>query len=443
MPNKIFEYGEWFEILDRSLVESYLIDVWSTNKAIDEERLAVNKKQGFLSFDGNWAKAKNYIGFIQVDGFQLEIFPKVFSKQALTDNNLRVIAKHIFFWFDYCYRWKFPFSSVNLDTIDCSNLPELIINLMAEQILLAITENPLLLFEEVEETLTMPKGKINFSRYLSNGLSNGNHHKLECDRELLLYDNTLNRIIKYVTRQLMHRAKYSATHAKLNEILFLLDEVSDDQFTSSSLDKVRLNPFFDRYIDIIGICRLILDQQIYSNTYKQESQWSLLFPMEYIFEEFIAGFIEAKFSDKWIVDYQKSDMFLTEEPNKAFLMKHDIMLTLRSDKNVKVIIDTKYKLRCLEKDDPKQSVSQSDMYQMVSYAVRRGCNHILLIYPNSSEFIERINTFKVTTGFEYKETIEIKAVDIPFWSMTEHEKLTKNLFLSLRSLLDSYQEIIN
>ena len=93
--------------------------------------------------------------------------------------------------------------------------------------------------------------------------------------------------------------------------------------------------------------------------------------MEYIFEDFISGFLENKFSSDWNVEYQKSNMNLSTNP-EAFRMQHDIFLTSRRDKTKKIIVDTKYKLRDSNfKEDKKKGISQADLYQMVSYALRK------------------------------------------------------------------------
>jgi 5-methylcytosine-specific restriction enzyme subunit McrC len=441
---RTFEYGDWFSIdKNRKTLQGYLEDIWQENNPIDEEivpiiedALAAKRYQGFLSFDGNCARAKNYIGFIQSDNFHVEIYPKVFIGQVADQNNTKLFLKHIFYWFDYCRKWKFPFTNTNLEAYDCNNLPELIINLIANQILTIITDNPLMLYEELQESLTVPRGRINFTRYTTNGLSNGNHHVLECDDEHQLYDNQLNRIIKYVTRQLKHKAKFSETHHKLDEILFILDEVSDEHCNSSSLTKVKLNRFFEEYNTVVNICRLILDQQIYSNNYYEQSHWSLLFPMEYVFEDFVAGFIQKELSDQWIVEYQKSDMYLTDQPNEAFKMKHDILLISKDNPELKVIVDAKYKLRFEEdQKDSKKGIAQSDMYQMTSYALRRACKYVLLLYPNKAESLKENVEYVITSGFDRNHAINIIAAEIPFWSISDFSGLASALRTVLLSAL--------
>jgi 5-methylcytosine-specific restriction enzyme subunit McrC len=139
---KTFEFGNWLTISGRKTLQLYLEEVWQQYKPNDEEVEPITEDastsksyQGFLTFDGDNARARNYIGFIQSDNFHLEVYPKVFKKHGLEDDNIKLFLRHIFYWFDYCRRWKFPFTNVNLDACDYENLPELLINLMANQIM--------------------------------------------------------------------------------------------------------------------------------------------------------------------------------------------------------------------------------------------------------------------------------------------------------------------
>ena len=67
----------------------------------------------------------------------------------------------------------------------------------------------------------------------------------------------------------------------------------------------------------------------------------------------------------------------------------------------------------------KNGISQSDMYQMYSYAKRYHANHVWLLYPldaNSSKVRERryitINDFKYSNGPDTNATIHIEFIDL-------------------------------
>jgi len=448
----LYEYGKWVEVENPKLLKEMLKDIWKERKLEESdpeksEEEENTKKQPFLQFDGNEVKANNYVGFIQNGEDVLEIYPKVFRehfKDPLKENEppskeqKELMLRHIFYWFGYCRKWKFPFNQASLDTIDIDEFPELIINLIAHQFLETVSNQPFMMYQGVEEALVTPRGSINFKRYINNSFSRGNFHILECDHEPFLFDNRVNRVIKYCSRLLMSQTKFSDTVRMLQEVIFILDEVEDVYCTVHDLDAISLNPFFTDYSQILGSCRLILSQQLYSGSSYDMSQWCLLFPMEYIFEDFLAGFLEEKFSKDWTVEYQKSNMNLSNDPN-AFNMKHDIYLTSREKSNIKIIIDTKYKLRNKNfKNDVKRDIAQSDLYQMVSYAFKRGSSEVLLVYPNLSDELNSPDKFKIISGFPGNAQINITAMEIPFISLNEFGNLDEMLYEVLDEQLGKY-----
>lgn len=438
---QFFEHSEWFSIKSRTPLQNHLEQIWrsrftwSNYTAIDQEKLS-KTSQPFLYFDGNTARCNNYVGFVQNEEMLLVIHPKVFKSLALNPKSNELILRHLFFWFDYCRRWKFPFSNVSTEQLENVDLPELIIKLIANQFYQVIDEQPLSLYTEVEESLLIPKGRINFNRYINEHFSRGNQQILACDHELLLFDNPFNQTIKYVSRFLKTKARFSKTQQKLDEVLFLLDEVSDKECTSELLNSVKINPFFGDYEKVRELCHMVLNQRIYSQTQAEQSHWSLLFPMEYIFEDFIAGFIEEHFANDWKVEYQKSDKYLTAEG--VFQMQHDIFLTSVAFPEKRIIVDTKYKLRGNFKEEKKKGIAQSDLYQMTSYAYRRGCENVLLLYPNDSETIRELDTFNITSGFEKSHNIKVVAGEIPFWSIKGHQEVSALLESKLKELLNTF-----
>ncbi len=50
-----------------------------------------------------------------------------------------------------------------------------------------------------------------------------------------------------------------------------------------------------------------------------------------------------------------------------------------------LIIDTKWKRVTPRIDDPKQGVSQADVYQLMAYARLYGCANVMLLYPHHAD----------------------------------------------------------
>lgn len=224
----------------------------------------------------------------------------------------------------------------------------------------------------------------------------------------------------------------------LQEVVFILDEVEDIPCNSYEVENITLNSFFNDYNKVLDSCKLVLNQQLYSSNTYDLSQWCLLFPMEYIFEDFVAGFLADKFSYDWKIEYQKSNEYLSSNP-KAFNMQHDIFLTSKSADRRKVIIDTKYKLRSFDfKNDIKKGIAQADLYQMTSYAFRRGCTDIFLLYPNITDDLNEPDIFEINSGFNLADKITITAMEIPFWTTENLDTMTleTKLFNTLKTQLD-------
>ncbi len=439
----IFEYDKWIPTQRAKEFKSLLRDVWGQRLFVDSE-LELNEDQQdsryqpFLKFDGDQIRANNFVGFIQNQEEVVEIYPKVFRSSIDAAEKKQTMLRHIFYWLSYCRKWQFPFTQATLETTEIDKFPELIINLIAKQVLGTVSNQPLSLYQPIQEALQTPRGSINFKRYIANGLSHGNYHILDCDHEPFLFDNRVNRIIKHCTRLLLDRTEFSENVRILQDIVFVLDEVEDIGCSIHDLERLSINSFFADYGLVMDLCRLILEQKLYSSNSNDLSQWCMLFPMEYIFEDFFAGFLQSKFSNYWKVEYQKSNLNLVTDP-PVFRMQHDILLTSRTDTSRRIIVDTKYKVRDSGfKDDPKRGVSQNDLYQMVSYAVRRGCSDVLLVYPNISESPIAGDKFQIASGFEPEFNIKINAIEIPFWSLDKFEDLEAELYSVVASHLNEF-----
>ena len=90
----------------------------------------------------------------------------------------------------------------------------------------------------------------------------------------------------------------------------------------------------------------------------------------------------------------------------------------------------------MKDSDNKKGISQTDMYQMISYSYRRGTDKVILIYPNTSNKLAVDYVFKVQKA-EEKEEIRIKVIDVPFWSSVDHMEVEKALFTKLKNILQN------
>jgi len=101
---------------------------------------------------------------------------------------------------------------------------------------------------------------------------------------------------------------------------------------------------------------------------------ALLFPMEKIFESYVATKLRRMYDDA-IVYTQDGTYSLFDSPRK-FNLRPDIVMKHHEKP---VILDTKWKM--LSSSNSNYGISQSDMYQMYAYSKKYDAGRVILIYP--------------------------------------------------------------
>ena len=127
-------------------------------------------------------------------------------------------------------------------------------------------------------------------------------------------------------------------------------------------------------------CRIFLKGKSFTSFAGSDVAYALLFPMENLFESYIACLIKKEInSDEYTVSVQDNSHHLFERP-EIFSLRPDIVITLKSD-NAVLVMDTKWKL--LNDVPPTYGISQSDMYQMYAYQKKYKAENVTLIYPST------------------------------------------------------------
>ncbi len=252
------------------------------------------------------------------------------------------------------------------------------------------------------------KGRLDTNAYINENISTGRWHKLSCTYDDFIVDNKFNRIIKYVTKLLFNETKVHENKKYLREILFLLDEVGDEKSSAEQCMTISFNPMLAEFEMVRDYCILFLSGSI-SYDYKNDMKlFAFLIPMEYLFEEFVFGFIDKELSGLKAKS-QRSDTYLDERQN--FNLRPDLYIETPSKS---FIADTKYKIIYSEDSDPKKGITQSDLYQMLSYAVRFKADEIILFYPNTvSQDQENKTSLIIKDALANDKEISIKAFQLP------------------------------
>jgi len=399
---------------------SYLADIWKNrvlyNEDLQEEVLEEEKQERTIHqqrffdilFDGRMY-ARNYVGVVQYEGIKIEVYPKIFKEDQTLLNKWHL---NLLYWLRYSNKFRFPFSLSGLSTMPFDDLLEFLIYIFANYTQEILSQQPFQAYQAIEEETPFLKGRLLFNDYIRNNIITGQWQRFTCEHEPFIHDNLFNRIVKCVTKNLAKISTNETNKRKLDELIFLLDDVSDVSCSAHDCNKIKLNPLYEEHVNILSLCKLYLSNQVHDIRDEDNKNFCFLIPMECVFEEFIFGFIE----DKWpsLNALSQSQQSLTA--GKEFWIRNDIYIENQ------LIIDTKYKIRETGVDS-KAGVIHADLYQMISYAVARNCHHVLLLYPaitqNSKE-----GSFQVPSKMLRENVnIQVRDINITFQELDKADQL--------------------
>lgn len=435
LPPSWQEYGVLEDL------EKFLQSNWEQRSIFYSDGYVTSRQQ-FIDFDRrDGIKVQNYIGTIIFKGEQLNIFPKVFKEDEDDDDteklNISDLINNLVIWLGYCDKLNFPFVSMKGKLSGTENLLELFITVYIHYVKAALNRQGYFQYEDIEETGSFVKGKVNFKDYATRKYPMGLHHKLNYTYSNFMFDNTVNRIVKCTCNILLGLTNQRANKDIIKRLLMRLGDVSDVNCSPYDCDKIHLHTLRSDYRIIMSMSKMFLLNKI--NTYNAgiTEAFCFLFPAEILFEGFVGGYLKEMFQGTANVITQTSDQYLAELVvdgkvlGKAFQLREDILIET-ADKIV--VLDTKYKeIDRFEKikENKKLGISDNDMKQMAVYAAKRGAKQLFLLFPlHKNEYPETIEIRYDILLDDYESRIPLEIVKVPFVFDSDEEKM-RNLLESV------------
>lgn len=414
-------------------LENFLDEIWNKREhssyyEIDD--FGKVEVQRFIQFihKTKELKSNKYVGVIHFEGKKINLLPKVFydSERTYGEKEISAIHQHILWYLSYCRKLKFPNYKSSMGSLK-NDFFEILIYLFAKYTRELLSKTIFQQYEEIDREVHNIKGRLNTPTYIQENLSKGRWHKVNCTYDSFVMDNKFNRIVKYVTQLLFNVTSNIENKKYLREILFILDEVSDEKASAHECANITFNPMLSDFETIRDYCTLFLNNSI-SIDYKNDLKlFAFLLPMEYLFEDFVFGFINKELND-FKVKSQSSSIHLDE--GKIFGLKPDLCI---KSPIKDFIADTKYKITYSDSNDPKKGISQSDLYQMIAYAIRFNIQDVVLLYPNTLKTKTNGNTeLKIVDKLALEKQISISSYQLPIinFELFDDEVDFRNIELS-------------
>ena len=182
------------------------------------------------------------------------------------------------------------------------------------------------------------------------------------------------------------------------------------------------------YVLLIQWAKVFLLNKSFTTFSGEKAGKAILFPMETVFEAFIARWEKSIFEElsygSISVSSQDKGYYLFDEPKKFRLRPDIVARGGNGNKDRVVIMDTKWKKL---KIDPgaNYGISQEDMYQMYAYSKKYHAPEIWLLYPYYPDI-------------EGLSDISFNAVENGYRNVT-----VKIFFINLSDYQDSIRKLYN
>lgn len=242
-------------------------------------------------------------------------------------------------------------------------------------------------YVNVEDEQLYLRGKLNLKKHVRN--TAGNSHIFPIHHDILGLNNAENRLLKTAVELISQKTRDS--HNKKNALIFshLMHEIPLSTQLDLDLKKWRSGRLVAHYQVIRPWCELILKQKNPMAISGQDRGYSLLFPMEKVFEQYIGYKLKAWLKNDFSLHLQHNEQYLLEKDKAKYCRLKPDFLVRKNGHNC-LILDAKWKL--LNQDKRQFGLSENDVYQMYVYShiYTDYKKNVILIYPKQQNFDQAV-----------------------------------------------------
>ncbi len=363
-----------------------------------DKAFSIYKKRGI-----RYIKVKNYVGAIETkQNVIIEILPKTYISKNGEEANVNESKKLLLTMLKTLK--NSPFVSLNQAHLkEQSNFPilEVFISTYLDELIKLTSKEVRGDYIKVEENCNFLKGKLLLNEHIKKNSFNKTNFFCQYD----VFDTNIppNKLLKST---LLKLEKITTSSINKKKILKSLQHFESIDTTNNIIADVLYCKSRERtlvnYGNLIGWSEIFLTNKSFTNFSGNSINQAILFPMESLFESYVAyllkkhcGAISIKTQDKkYYLLSQKKNSSDVEYSIQKFQLKPDVVIN-----NDEVIIDTKWKI--LNSSSNKYDIKEADIYQMHAYGKRyhedkvsEGAPRLALIYPRNPNFTEHLNQFR-------------------------------------------------
>jgi 5-methylcytosine-specific restriction enzyme subunit McrC len=349
-------------------------------------------------------QVRNYVGVLQTAcGTQIEVLPKLYdsTSEGSEDHSRSLLLKMLKTLRDS------PFKQAGRADIHDTKMPllEVYISQFLSLINGLVKRGVRSDYVQVQKNAKFLKGRLLVSQQIQKNSIHADRFFVEHSEYQV--NRPPNRLIKTALLKVTALTRSSRNQRLARELNFVFEEVPKSTDFAQDFKKVKLDRGMHYYKETLGWSKLLLSGLGPTAAAGGFNTLSLLYPMERIFEDYVAHCLRNDLEDTFEVGSklktQVGGKALVEGHNgKAmFRLRPDLMVT--KDNLATWVMDTKWKLLDQNNRSNKYGISQADMYQLYAYGqkfIGGDQKNLMLIYPMTEKFTEALPVFEYEDGFK-------------------------------------------
>ncbi|MGM9487778.1 McrC family protein [Ideonella sp. YS5] len=335
-----------------------------------------------------WLRLDNYVGVLQTPcGTTLEVLPKHHEHTDSLKDCRALLRKMIQATLDLPAREVGP---APLELFDAP-LSEWVMQRFLSELDLLVKRGLRFEYQRVEDETPFLRGQLNLVAQMRQ--PPGRDHHFHVRHDIYSPDRPENRLLRLALDRVRQATQEPENWRLAQELSFRLAEVPPSRRLREDFRAWGTDRLMAHYQAVKPWCELILNRHMPLAVLGEQFGLSLLFPMEKLFERYVAAWLRRQVAS-W-VDIRtpaSSESLCLHGGSPIFQLEPDVLLRAGGQRWV---LDMKWKRLDGSDRAGKYGLSQADFYQLFAYGHKylAGQGEMALVFPRSESFAKPLPPF--------------------------------------------------
>ncbi|MCU4629311.1 McrC family protein [Acinetobacter variabilis] len=262
-------------------------------------------------------------------------------------------------------------------------------------------------YNRIQEEQKFLRGQLQHVKYMRQPPTK--KHIFPIEHDVYEINRPENRLIRTALEVVCKKTKDASNWKLAQELRLMTNEIPRSQKIQQDFRQWQSGRLLVLYAEIQPWTELILGEYMPVSTKGEWRGMSLLFPMEKLFEYYVAYHLRRNLPDCKVSTQHATEHICEQQKSKVFKLKPDILIERSKAKSI--VMDTKWKL--IDQTDPsgRYGLKDSDIQQMFAYShyYLDHKSEVILVYPyRADKFTQPLD------DFEFRKTKGARLRVVPF-----------------------------